>query len=133
MKKRRRLTEAEWEIMEGVWRLGRRVIAREVHNHLYPKGQKAFSTVQTILGILAAKGFLQKEKIGKINFFTPAVSREEVGQQETRSLVSRIYRGSFGALVSHLVDSGALSQAERDRIKAQIEAKEREERGKGGR
>ena len=126
MKKPKRLTEAEWEIMEGVWRLGRRVIAREVHNHLYPKGQKAFSTVQTILNILAAKGFLQKEKIGKINFFTPAVLREEVGQQETRSLVSRIYHGSFGALVSHLVDSGALSQAERDRIKAQIEARERE-------
>lgn len=130
MKKQRRLTEVEWEIMEAVWHLGIRVIAREVHNHLYPTGQKAFSTVQTILNILTAKGFLKKEKIGQINFYTPIVSREEVGRQETRSLVSRIYHGSFGALVSHLVDSGELSQAERNRIKVQIEAKEREERQK---
>ncbi len=131
--KQRRLTEAEWELMDAVWQLGTRIIAREVHNHLYPTGQKAFSTVQTILNILATKGFLKKEKIGQINFFTPAVSREEIGRQETRTLVSRIYNGSFGALVAHLVDSGALSQAERDRIKAQIEARDREERKKGGR
>ncbi|MSS72997.1 MAG: hypothetical protein EXS64_16115 [Candidatus Latescibacteria bacterium] len=61
------------------------------------------------------------------------MSREEIGRQETRTLVSRIYNGSFGALVSHLVDSDALSQAERDRIKAQIEARDREERKKGTR
>jgi predicted transcriptional regulator len=129
MKPKKRLTEAEWEIMEGVWRLGRRVIAREVHNHLYPKGQKAFSTVQTLLNILAAKGFLQKEKIGKVNFFTPAVSREEMGQRETRLLVSRVYRGSPGALVSHLVDSGALSGAELNRLKVWIEGTERGQEG----
>jgi predicted transcriptional regulator len=119
--------------MEAAWKLGTRTIAREVRNHLYPTGRKAFSTVQTILNILATKGFLKKEKIGGINFFTPAVSREEVGRQETRTLVSRIYRGSFGALVAHLVDSGALSQAERNRIRAQIEARDREERKKGAR
>jgi predicted transcriptional regulator len=128
MKWRRRLAEVEWEIMEGVWKLGRRITVREVHQHLYPNGEKAFNTVQTIMNILADKGFLKKEKVGKVNFFTPAISREEIGRRETRSLVLRIYRGSFGALVNHLVDIGKFSRQELEDIKAQIEAKEREQR-----
>lgn len=123
MERRRRLTEAEWEIMEGVWRLGIRITAQEVHRHLYPDRRKAYSTVQTILGILATKEFLKKEKIGRINFFTPLVSREEIGQREIQLLVSRIYQGSLGALVSCLVEAGTFSQKELKLLKAQLEVK----------
>jgi BlaI family penicillinase repressor len=124
MKRRKRLTEVEWEIMEGVWKLGRRVIAREVHSHLYPGEEKSFSTVQTMLNILADKGFLQKEKIGKINFFTPLVSRDEAGHQETRSLVSRIFGGSFGAMANFMVKE-PISRKELEELKAMIEERER--------
>ncbi len=127
-KKSRRLAEAEWEIMEGMWALGPRRAVREVHDHLYPNGEKAYTTVQTVMNILADKGYLNREKVGGVNFFTPLVSREEVGRRETGTLVSRIYRGSFGALVTYLVDAGSFSREELKQIKAQIEAKERERR-----
>jgi predicted transcriptional regulator len=127
MNPRKRLTEAEWEIMEGVWALENgQGSAREVHNRLYPDGRKAYPTVQTILNILTEKGFLRKEMIGQVNFYTPAVSRQDVGQQETHSLVSRVYGGSFGALASYLVDSGALSPEEMKRLKNLIQDKESE-------
>jgi BlaI family transcriptional regulator, penicillinase repressor len=132
MAKQRRLTEAEWEVMDGVWHLGTRTVAREVHAHVYPQGQKAFSTVQTVLGVLCAKGFLKKEKFGRILFFTPAVTREEVRHQETRTLVSRLYQGSFGALVTHLVGQETISPKELEEIKAQIEARSRERKQRGG-
>lgn len=126
MGQQRRLTAAEWEIMEGIWKLGVRTIAREVHSLLYAQGQKAFSTVQTVLNILVRKGFLKKEKIGEINFYTALVSREEAGWHETDSLVSRIYQGSFGALVISMVGAGKVSRKELEEIKAQIRAKELE-------
>lgn len=128
MRRHRRLTKVEWEIMEGVWKLGVRVIAREVHHHLYPRGQKAFSTVQTILNILAQKGFLQKEKIGRINFFTPLVSREEMGQREVLWLVSRVYHGAFGSLASYLMDIGTFSEKELKLLKEQVDGKARGKR-----
>ena len=128
MRSYRRLTEVEWEIMEGVWTLGVRTTVREVHQHLYPDKRKAYTTVQTIMNILTLKGFLKKEKFRHINFFTPQVSREEMGQRETQLLVSRIYRGTFGAMVSDLVAVGTFSEKELKLLKAQIAVRVRGER-----
>lgn len=55
MTKKRRLTEVEWELMDGVWRFDRQSAVRDVVNHLYPNGEKAYTTVQTIMNILAEK------------------------------------------------------------------------------
>ncbi|MFQ5823311.1 MAG: BlaI/MecI/CopY family transcriptional regulator [bacterium] len=124
MQKHKRLAEAEWEIMNGVWQFNKSVTVREIHQHLYPEKEKAYTTVQTIMNILVDKGFLRKEKIGMVNFYFPTISKEYFAKQETRTLVSRIFQGSFGALVNYLVDSGELSQDELNRLKDLIQSKE---------
>jgi predicted transcriptional regulator len=120
--------------MEGVWQCEGKaspygITVREVHNQLYPRGQKAYTTVQTIMNILFEKGFLKREKIGMVNFYTPTVSREEMARQETHTLVSRAFGGSFVALANHLVDSGSLSEKELAVLKGLIDAKERKRKG----
>ncbi len=129
MAKKRRLAEAEWEVMDGVWQFGRRVTVREVVDHLYPNGEKAYTTVQTIMNILTAKGVLDREKIGPVNVYRPALSRQDVAQAETRNLVSRMFEGSFGALATYLVDSGELSKKELDELRALIEEREKAKEG----
>ena len=126
MKRKKRLAEAEWEVMDGVWQMDRTVTVREVHERLYPNGEKAYTTVQTIMNILVEKGVLAKQKIGPVNVYTSQVSREDAARDETQSLVSRMFEGSFGALAAYLVDSGELSRAELDELKALIDAKDRE-------
>ena len=126
MKQQKRLTQVEWEIMEGVWQSSTPVTAREVLTRLYSHGEKAYTTVQTIMNILVDKGFLTKEKIGMVNFYAPTLSREEATRAEARSLVSRLFQGSFGALATYLIDSGELSPAELDRLRSRIDEKDRE-------
>lgn len=58
-----------------------------------------------------------------VNFYTPVLSRQEAAGLETRSLVSRMFKGSFGALAAHLIDSGELSREDLDALKALIEAR----------
>lgn len=125
MAAKRRLAEAEWEVMDGVWQLDRRVTVRDIVDYLYPNGEKAYTTVQTIMNILFNKGVLNRQKIGKANVYTPILSREDEARDETRTLVSRMFEGSFGALATYLVDSGELSQKELDELHALIEAKEK--------
>ena len=127
MQKTKQLGKAEWEIMEGLWSQTKPVSVREVHEHLYRHGEKAYTTVQTMMVILADKGFLNKEKIGMVNFFTLAVSREEAAGRETRSVVGRIFNGSFGSLAAFLVESGELSRQDLDQLKQMIEEKEKEQ------
>ena len=129
MAKKRRLAEVEWEVMDGVWQFGRQVTVRDVVNHLYPNGEKAYTTVQTIMNILAEKGVLEREKIGPVNVYRPLLSREYVAQTETRTLVSRMFEGSFGALATYLVDSGELSRKELDELRALIEKREKAKEG----
>ncbi len=125
MATQKRLSEAEWEVMDGIWHLDRQVRVRDVVNYLYPNGEKAYTTVQTIMNILFRKGVLNRQKIGSVNMYTPTLSRQDAAQDETRTLVSRMYEGSFGALATYLVDSGALSQQELDELRVLIEAKEK--------
>ncbi|MFQ5602085.1 MAG: BlaI/MecI/CopY family transcriptional regulator [bacterium] len=126
MKNRKKLADAEWEIMNGIWHFKKPVTVREMHAHLYPKGEKAYTTVQTIMNILVEKKFLRKDKIGMVNFYFPIVAYEDFTRQETRTLVSRIFDGSFGALATYLVDSGELSQEELIQLKALINSKKKE-------
>ena len=125
MAAKKRLAEAEWEVMDGVWHLDRQVTVRDVVDYLYPNGEKAYTTVQTIMNILFEKGVLNRRKIGPVNVYMPTLSREDAAQVETRTLVSRMFEGSFGALATYLVDSGELSQGELDELRALIEAREK--------
>lgn len=124
MKKPKKLSEAEWELMLGVWSGDTPVTVRELHARLYPDGRKAYTTVQTILNILVDKGFLARRKIGMVNFYTPVLSKREATRRETRSLVSRLFHGSFGELAHHLIDSGELSEEDLAGLKALIEQKQ---------
>ena len=125
MAAKKRLSEAEWEVMDGVWHLNRQVTVRDVVDYLYPNGEKAYTTVQTIMNILFEKGVLNRQKIGPVNVYKSALSREDAAQDETRTLVSRMFEGSFGALATYLVDSGELSRKELDELRALIEAREK--------
>ena len=126
MAKKQKLNEAELEIMEGVWHFDRPVTVREVHEVLYPQKQKAYTTVQTIMNILTDKGFLQREKRGKVNFYTPTLSREDAARMETQNLVSRLFQGSFGALANYLINSGQLTEKDLQEIKALLDQKDRD-------
>ena len=131
MNRKKRLAEAEWEVMDGVWQMDRTVTVREIRERLYPDGEKAYTTVQTIMNILVDKGVLAKQKIGPVNVYTAVISRKDAAQDETQSLVSRMFQGSFGALATYLIDSGELSQEELDELKALIDARDREQQEGG--
>jgi len=126
MAKKVKLTRVEWEIMESVWALGGAVSARQVHNHAFPSGEKAYTTVQTLLNKLNEKGWLEREKIGMVNFFTPAVSRDKMISRELQFYIAELFDGSVPALARFLIKTNDLSIKEIKTIKAYIEAREKE-------
>jgi predicted transcriptional regulator len=131
MSKRKKLTPAEWEIMEAVWELGKAPSVRDVLEHAFPKGEKAYTTVQTIMNTLERKGLLRRRKIGLVNFYTPTRSRDELVRAEMSSMVSRIFGGSIPAVASYLLSLESLDLDELERIKKLLKEKERElRRGK---
>ena len=81
-----KLTPVEWEIMEAVWSLGGTPSVREVLEYAFPNGEKAYTTVQTIMNTLERKGFLDRKKTGMVNFYRPVRTRKEMEREELSSI-----------------------------------------------
>ena len=133
-KKRAGLTPVEWEIMEAVWTLGGSPSVREVVDHAYPGGEKAYTTVQTVMNTLEKKGLLTRKKTGLVNFYRPTRTRDQAVKSEMARLVSRVFQGSVPALANHLIESSDLSLKEIEAIRHVLDRRARKirSRGKGG-
>ena len=129
MSKTEKLTPAEWEIMEVIWQLGGAPSVRDVLENAFPDGQKAYTTVQTIMNILEKKGLLNRKKQGLVNFYKPAKSRDQIVKFEMSQLVSRMFKGSIPAFANYLINSEDLTLNEIEKIKNLLGEKEAELKG----
>ncbi|MBN2092119.1 BlaI/MecI/CopY family transcriptional regulator [candidate division KSB1 bacterium] len=124
-----KLTPVEWEIMENIWNMGGKPSTREVMEFAYTNGEKAYTTIQTIMNILVKKGLLTAEKIGLVNFYQPTLSRDEIVKSEMKQMVSRIFNGSIPALANFLLNSNEVGLDEIQAIKKLLNEKETELKG----
>lgn len=122
MMEKKRLPDAELEVMQIVWR------ASEPVTSSYVQGQAAqdwkATSVLTFLSRLCEKGFLRCEKQGKINYYTPLVDEESYLRQESASFLQRLHHGSFKNLVASLADAGALKEDDIAELRAFLDGKE---------
>ena len=125
MKRRKKLTPAEWEIMEAIWKLNGSPSVRMVWETVAPKKEKAYTTVQTVMNTLEKKGVLTRAKIGLVNFYKPVQSRDEVVRQEISGVALRIFDGSMPALANYLIRSQDLDLEEIEKIKVMLDQKEK--------
>ncbi len=105
----RKITESEYEVMQVLWAAERPLELGEVMKRL-PENKWARNTVATLLSRLSDKGIASHEKKGKYNMYYAAVTKEDYGADETRSLLGRLYDGSIKNLVSSLYNRNALTK-----------------------
>ena len=111
------VSAAEWEIIHAVWQTDEPVTVRQVLDQTYPRGEKAYTTVQTLMNILVEKGFLSRRKHGRLNYYTAAIHREEVLRSSLANIAQRMFQGSWGAMASFLVGSVKLTPEELAELK----------------
>ena len=124
-----KLTPAEWEIMQAVWAHEEAVTVRDVLEYLYPGGEKAYTTVQTVMNTLLKKNLLVRKKIGLVGFYVPTRTREESTRQETSRLVTRIFGGSIPAVANSLMSLDGVDLEDLAEIKKLIRQRENELKG----
>jgi len=120
------LSPFEWELMNIIWDMKETPTVKRVLKIGYPNGEKAYTTVQTIMNILVNKGFLQKEKFGPINIYRPLRKREEAVKKETNIFVDKVFDGSFQKMASFMFGSLNLTDKELAHVKKLIRQKEKE-------
>src|SRR6187431_78638 len=109
MKRSIRISEAEWEVMDLVWRESP-VAATAVLSALGPKREWTLATVRTLLRRLVRKGALEQEAEGKRYMYSPRISKEECIRRESDSFLDRVLGRAPAATLLHLVKRADLSR-----------------------
>jgi predicted transcriptional regulator len=103
-----KLTRPEMAIMNALWTLGTASV-REIQEALPPKNRPAYTTVQTMVYRLEAKGAVRRvKKIGNAHVFEAAVSRA-IAQRRLIDELLAFFGGSSQPVMAHLIDSGNLT------------------------
>jgi BlaI family transcriptional regulator, penicillinase repressor len=113
------LGKVQLRIMQVLWDRGR-ATAREITDVINASEPIAHSTVQTLLRGLEEKGSVSHEAQDRTFVFFPLVKEHEFKQSVTRDLVERVFGGSAGSLVAHLLKNENVSREEIDEIRKLI-------------
>ncbi len=128
-RRKSQLTPLEWEIMRVVWDKKKPVTVREVLQTAYPGGEKAYTTVQTVMNTLVEKGFLTRTKIGLVNHYRPTKEQLHTLKDEIKFFANKTFGGSLNALVSFLINTDSLTPEDIRELKQLIEQKEKGGKG----
>lgn len=116
MEKQTLLAQSEWPVMELLWQKPHTLM--ELVAELNRTTGWSKSTVSTMVRRMCEKGLILYEEGEKAKIYHPAISREEVGSREARSLLRRAYDGSIGLFVSSFARQDGLTKEDIDELYA---------------
>ena len=120
-------TDRELDIMTVLWERGPSTVA-EVQKAL--PDELAYTTVLTLLKVLEDKGHVTHVEEGKAHRFTPLVAREDASASAIERVKDRLFDGSAELLLTHLVEGDELTIEELERLRALLDRRLREEKGR---
>lgn len=101
--------------MHVVWELGEATV-RQVHGVLSARRPVAYTTVMTMLGLLAKKGHLKREESERAFVYRPAHAKGRVVSKMLDDFVTRVFHGSARPLVLALLKDRKISKRDLEEI-----------------
>lgn len=114
------ITDAEYQIMKILWESKRMMTVADVAEALNGNSWTP-STVSTFLQRLLKKEVIACEKKGKSNLYYPLLLQKDYDISETKTFLSKIYKGSVKNLIVALYENDQLSKGEIDDLKQMFE------------
>jgi BlaI family penicillinase repressor len=103
-----KLSPLELQIMEALWTAGPSSV-REIQERFPEKDRPAYTTVQTTVYRLEAKGAIRRaKKISNAHIFEAVISRKTAERRLVDDLL-RLFGGRPQSVMAHLVESGKLT------------------------
>lgn len=94
------ISEAESRVMEILWHQSPQTSEEIVAILAEPTGWHE-KTIRTLINRLLGKGAIDAEKDGRRYLYSPRLQRADWQQQESRSLLDRVFGGKVAPLLAH--------------------------------
>ncbi len=123
------ITRTELAVLRLLWK-SKIATIRELTDKLYPEGGHShYATVQSLLDRLEQKGYVSREKQGRVNVFSAAISRSEVISRRLRETAESLCDGSLAPLLTHLIGTNDLSNEELEALNTLVDRLEKHSDG----
>lgn len=111
-----KISDAELEIMQILWREKRAVPFTDIRTELSARMDWEKSTIATLLRRLQKKGAVSVQE-KEIRYYTPDVSKEEYIKSREKNLINKLFEGSTKKFIAAFCQSGDLTEEDIDELK----------------
>jgi predicted transcriptional regulator len=111
MARRASMSRGELEVARAVWELGEAAVG-QVFDALAKRREIDYSTVQTYLRRLEAKGYLKTRRNGRQKIYRPRIDAGQVVRETVDDLLERLFGGEPLALWQHLIQDRGITAEE---------------------
>ena len=119
-------SDRELDVLKVLWELGECPV-RRVHEAMSPNGEFAFTTIQTLLRIMARKGFVTQRSEARTLFYSPNYGPEQASSR----FLHKVFDGAVDKLVVNMLRAENLSDGELRQLEQLIANARKKRRRKG--
>ncbi|MCM1119442.1 MAG: BlaI/MecI/CopY family transcriptional regulator [bacterium] len=114
---RKKLGEAELEIMQVIWDCENPVTSSYILKQLQGRRQWPLSTLMTSLARLADKGFIHCDRSTGTNLYSPIVSENEYKAGASRHFLERLYNNSLQNMIATLYSNREIKASDLEELR----------------
>ena len=110
----KKLTPAEEEIMQVLWKIEKGIIKDILKE--FPNPKPAYNTISTVLRVMENKGFVAHEELGVFYQFYPLITKEVYAKSQAKNLIKAYFESSLPKLTAAFAKEENLSLADIEQI-----------------
>lgn len=119
----KKLPDAELELMMIIWDAKEPISRLEITEKLGDSRDVVPSTTLSLLSRLEERGFVAREKRGKINYYSPLVEKEPYLKETGKSILKKMFGGSLSNFAAALYMGEELSDNDIEELQQFINSK----------
>jgi len=119
------VTPLQLDVLRALWQLGE-ATSSEVLGALAAHRTLAPTTVATLLRRLEARGLVRHTERGRTHVYRAVVDEASLAREQLVEVTERVFQGDLPGLVAQLLSTHEVAPGDLARIRALIEARERE-------
>ena len=106
----KKLSEAEFEIMQVLWRHNEPMTSNQLLEKMGDNRNWKLASLMTVLARMAEKGAVHCDRSTRTNYYTALVSEEEYKVTEGTSILERLFNKSAKDFITMLYQSDRMSE-----------------------
>ena len=110
------LSKGEMTVARALWKVGPAIV-RDIYDEVVLSESMNFSTVQTYLRRLQAKGYANSKLKGRLRVFSARTRAGTVIRETVDEFVDRLFGGESMPLVRHLIEERGINKADLDELR----------------